>query len=146
MLIGAGTIVNTEQAARAIDAGAKFQVSPGFSRSVTEFSLKHNILIFPGTCTPTELMAAMEYQLQVVKFFPAKQSGGLDTIKALAAPFPTMKFMPTGGINASNIREFLSFDKIIACGGSWMVKDSLISAGNFTEIQKLTSEAVHLVH
>lgn len=145
MLIGAGTIVNTEQARRAVDAGAKFLVSPGFSRKVTEFALEQKILILPGVCTPTELMAAMEYGLNTVKFFPAMQYGGLSTIKALSAPFPAMRFMPTGGVNASNIKEFLAFDKIIACGGSWMVKDSFISQGNFAEIQKLTQEAVRLI-
>ncbi len=145
MLVGAGTVVNLEQAKRALDAGATFIVSPGFSTKVTEFAIDNQIPVFPGTCTPTEVMLAMEYGLKVVKFFPAKQYGGLDTIKALAAPFPTMKFMPTGGINAGNIKEFLAFDKIIACGGSWMVKDSFVKEGNFAEIVKLTKEAVDLV-
>ena len=145
MLVGAGTVVNVEQAKRALDAGAKFLVSPGFSSKVTEFAIDNNVLVFPGTCTPTEVMAAMEYGLKVVKFFPAEQYGGLDTIKALAAPFPSMKFMPTGGVNASNIQDFLAFDKIIACGGSWMVKDSFVKEGNFEEIRKLTAEAVSLV-
>lgn len=145
MLVGAGTVINVEQAKRALDAGAKFLVSPGFSSKVTEFAIDNNVMVFPGTCTPTEVMMAMEYGLPVVKFFPAKQYGGLDTIKALAAPFPTMKFMPTGGVSAANIQEFLAFDKIIACGGSWMVKDSYVKEGNFAEIQKLTAEAVGLV-
>ena len=90
-------------------------------------------------------MMAMEYQLPVVKFFPAKQYGGLGTIKALAAPFPSMRFMPTGGINADNIKEYLGFDKIVACGGSWMVKDAYINAGEFDKIRELTEEAVKLV-
>lgn len=145
MMVGAGTVVNVEQAKRALDAGASFLVSPGISRPVVEFALENNLPVFPGTCTPSEVMIAMEYGLPLVKFFPAKQYGGLDTIKALAAPFPTMKFMPTGGINASNIQDFLAFDKIIACGGSWMVKDSLINAGDFAEITRLTKEAVSLV-
>ncbi len=145
MLVGAGTVINVDQAKRALDAGAKFIVSPGFSRSVTEFALENNILVFPGTCTPTEVMAALEYNLPVVKFFPAKQYGGLDTIKALAAPFPSVRFMPTGGISAANILDFLAYEKIIACGGSWMVKDSLINDGNFKEIERLTAEAVALV-
>lgn len=145
MMVGAGTVVNVEQAKRALDAGAKFLVSPGFSAKVTEFAIDNDVLVFPGTCTPTEVMLAMEYGLKVVKFFPAKQYGGLDTIKALAAPFPSMKFMPTGGVNAGNIQEFLAFDKIIACGGSWMVKDSFVKEGNFEEIRKLTAEAVSLV-
>lgn len=145
MIVGAGTVVNLDQAKRALDAGAQFIVSPGFSRKVTEFALDNKIMVFPGTCTPTEVMMAMEYDLPVVKFFPAKQYGGLDTIKALSAPFPSMRFMPTGGINASNIQDFLAYNKIIACGGSWMVKDTLINEGNFAEIQRLTAEAVNLV-
>lgn len=145
MMVGAGTIVNTDQAARAVDAGAQFLVSPGFSREVTEFALDHDIMIFPGTCTPSEIMMAMDYKLPVVKFFPAKQYGGLATIKALAAPFPSMRFMPTGGISADNIQEYLAFSKIIACGGSWMVKDTLVDSGKFQEIERLTAEAVSLV-
>ncbi len=144
MLIGAGTIVNTEQAKRAADAGAKFLVTPGFSGKVTEFAIENNLLIFPGTCTPTEIMAALEYGLHIVKFFPAKQYGGLDTIKALSAPFPSIRFMPTGGVNAANLREFLACEKIIACGGSWMVKDAHIKEGQFAEITRLTQEAVEL--
>lgn len=145
MMVGAGTVVNVEQAKRALDAGASFLVSPGMNEKVIEFAIGSNIPIFPGACTPSEVMQAISYGLEVVKFFPAKQYGGLDTIKALAAPFPTMRFMPTGGINAGNICEFLSFDKIIACGGSWMVKDSLIKEGKFDEIVKLTAEAVSLI-
>lgn len=145
MMVGAGTVLNVEQARRALDAGATFLVSPGFSRSVVEFAIDNHLPVFPGTCTPSEVTAAMEYDLPVVKFFPAVQYGGLGTIKALAAPFPSLKFMPTGGINASNVLEFLAFDKVIACGGSWMVKDSLINEGNFEEIARLTAEAVALV-
>jgi 2-dehydro-3-deoxyphosphogluconate aldolase/(4S)-4-hydroxy-2-oxoglutarate aldolase len=145
MLVGAGTVVNEEQAKRAIDAGAKFIVSPGFSSKVTEYTLKNKLMIFPGICTPTELMMALEYDLPVMKFFPAKQYGGLDTINALAAPFPSVRFMPTGGINQSNILDFLASKKIIACGGSWMASDKLINSGDFKEIARLTAEAVELV-
>ncbi|HYE67777.1 MAG TPA: bifunctional 4-hydroxy-2-oxoglutarate aldolase/2-dehydro-3-deoxy-phosphogluconate aldolase [Anaerovoracaceae bacterium] len=145
MLVGAGTIINEEQAKRALDAGAKFIVSPGFSSKVTEYALNHNVMIFPGICTPTELMMALEYDLPVMKFFPAKQYGGLDTINALSAPFPSVRFMPTGGINQGNILEFLASKKIIACGGSWMVADKLINSGDFKEIVRLTAEAVKLV-
>lgn len=145
MMVGAGTVVSVEQAKRALDAGASFIVSPGMNEKVIEFAIGSNLPIFPGACTPSEIMQAISYGLEVVKFFPAKQYGGLDTIKALAAPFPTMRFMPTGGINAGNICEFLSFDKIIACGGSWMVKDALIKEGKFDEIVKLTAEAVSLI-
>ena len=145
MLVGAGTVVNEEQARKALDAGAKFIVSPGFSRKVTEYALNHDVMIFPGICTPTELMMALEYDLPVVKFFPAKQYGGLDTINALSAPFPGLRFMPTGGINQTNILDFLTSGKIIACGGSWMVADKLINSGDFKEIGRLTAEAVELV-
>ncbi len=145
MMVGAGTVVNVEQAKRALDAGASFLVSPGISRSVVEFAIDNKLPVFPGTCTPSEVMIAMEYDLLVVKFFPAAQYGGLATIKALAAPFPSLRFMPTGGINAANIMDYLASDKIIACGGSWMVKDSLINAGDFEEITRLTAEAVALV-
>jgi len=102
-------------------------------------------MVFPGICTPTELMMALEYDLPVMKFFPAKQYGGLDTINALSAPFPSVRFMPTGGINQGNILEFLASKKIIACGGSWMVADKLINSGDFKEIIRLTAEAVELV-
>ncbi len=145
MLVGAGTVTNLDQAQRAIDAGASFIVTPGFSPKVTEFAADHKMPIFPGVSTPTELMMALEFELPVVKFFPAEQYGGLATIKALAGPFPSIQFMPTGGINAKNILDYLSFKKIIACGGSWMVKDTYINEGNFAEIVKLTREAVELV-
>ena len=145
MLVGAGTVVNLEQAQRALDAGAAFIVTPGIDAQIIEFALAHDICIFPGTCTPTEIMIAMKYDLPVVKFFPAGQYGGLKTIKALAAPFPSMRFMPTGGVNADNVLEYLSFNKIIACGGSWMVKGDLIKEGNFAEVERLTAEAVALV-
>lgn len=145
MLVGAGTITSRKQAERAQNAGAAFLVSPGFHRAVTEFAIEQHIPIFPGVCTPTELMMLLEYQLPVAKFFPAEQYGGLKTIKALSAPFPNIRFMPTGGIHAGNILEYLSFDKIIACGGSWMVKGSLISEHQFDKITELTKEAVSLV-
>ena len=144
MLVGAGTVTSKEQAERAVGAGAKFLVSPGFSPSVTKYAADHKIPIFPGICTPTEIMMALEYDLKIVKFFPAKQYGGLATIKALAAPFPGLRFMPTGGIDPVNLQEYLASDKVIACGGSWMVKESLIDTGNFAEVTKITSEAVKL--
>lgn len=145
MLVGAGTVTNLDQAKRAVEAGALFIVSPGLNRAVVTYALEQGIAVFPGTCTPTEVMAAMEYGIPVVKFFPAKQYGGLDTIKALAAPFPSMRFMPTGGISVDNMKEYLAFDKIVACGGSWMVKDTYIKAGEFDKIRTLTEEAVRLV-
>lgn len=144
MLCGAGTVVNLNQAERAVSAGATFIVSPGLSREVIQFAQKNHIPVLPGCCTPTEIMEAMSCGLKVVKFFPAKQFGGLDTIKALSAPFPGMMFMPTGGISAENLRTFLDFNKIYACGGSWMVADNLIKEGKFDEIARLTKAAVEL--
>lgn len=145
MLVGAGTVTNLEQAKTAVAAGAKFLVTPGFSDEVTRYAVENDIPIFPGTCTPTEVMQAMSHGLKVVKFFPASQYGGLNTIKALSGPFPAMRFMPTGGINAGNVKEYLANKHIIACGGSWMVKGDLIAAGKFDEIKRLTQEAVALV-
>lgn len=145
ILVGAGTVTSVDQAERAVGAGAKFIVTAGFNRSVVEYAVSNKIPVFPGVCTPTELMLLLEYGLPVAKFFPAEQFGGLKTIKALAGPFPNMRFMPTGGINAVNILDYLSYPKIIACGGSWMVKDALIKEGRFDEICRLTKEAVDLV-
>lgn len=145
MLVGAGTITSVQQAEKAVAAGASFLVSAGFNRKVTEYAVENHIPIFPGICTPTELMLLLEYNLPVAKFFPAEQYGGLKTIKALAAPFPNIKFMPTGGINTSNVCEYLACDKIIACGGSWMVKDAFINDHEFDKIRDLTKEAVTLV-
>lgn len=145
MLVGAGTLVSADQAQRAMDAGADFFVTAGFHRGVTEFAIDKNIPVFPGICTPSELMMLLEYDLTVAKFFPASQFGGLATIKSFAGPFPGMRFMPTGGINPNNVVEYLSFDKVIACGGSWMVKDDLIRAGDFDEICRLTRETMDLI-
>ncbi len=145
MLVGAGTVTTVEQAKRALAAGASFLVTAGFNRAVTEYAVQTDTPIFPGICTPTEMMFLLEYDLPVAKFFPAEQFGGLKTIKALSAPFPNMKFMPTGGINAQNIMEYLAFEKVIACGGSWMVKDSLINNHDFEQITALTKEAMALI-
>lgn len=145
IFVGAGTVLNVEQAKRAVDAGAKFIVSPGFSRSVVEFCLKEEIPITPGCISPSEMTMAVEYGLKVVKFFPAEASGGIASLKAMSAPFGMLKFIPTGGIDAKNIMSYLSFDKVVACGGSWMVKDELLKSGSFAEIERLTREAVQLM-
>lgn len=144
-LVGAGTVTTIEQAEKAMKAGAKFIVTPGFSRQITEYAIDNKIPIFPGVCTPTELMMLIEYKLDIAKFFPASQYGGLNTIKALSGPFPQMRFMPTGGIGPENIREYLANPKVIACGGSWMVNKTLIKEGRFDEIEKMVREAVELV-
>ena len=122
MLIGAGTVINAEQARRAIDCGAKFIVSPGLSPSVAEVCAEAEVPYLPGCMTPTEIMAALELGITTVKFFPANVYGGLKAIKALAAPFPQVKFLPTGGVDLSNIQDFLDCDKIAAVGGSFMMK------------------------
>ena len=145
MFVGAGTVLTTEQVDRAVDAGAKFIVSPGFNPKVVEYCLKKEYPITPGIMTPTELEMALGFGLDVVKFFPAENAGGLKMIKAMSAPYTMMKFMPTGGINATNVGDYLACDKILACGGSWMVKGDLISAGKFDEIEKLTAEAAAIV-
>lgn len=145
MLVGAGTVLSVKQVDEAMEAGARFIVTPGFDEEVVDYCLSKNIPVFPGVITPTEVTMAVKRGLEVVKFFPASQFGGLKTIKALSAPFGMVKFMPTGGIDASNISEYLSSDKIIACGGSWMVKGDLVKAKDFAKIEALTREAVELV-
>ena len=145
MIIGAGTVLTTEQANRAIDAGAKFVVSPGFNPKVTEYVLKKGVPMTPGVCTPTEIEAAMSLGLDVLKFFPAEPSGGLGMIKAVCAAYVTLQIMPTGGINANNVRDYLKYDKIVACGGSWMVNGKLIAEGKFDEIETLVREAASIV-
>ncbi|MBO4925346.1 MAG: bifunctional 4-hydroxy-2-oxoglutarate aldolase/2-dehydro-3-deoxy-phosphogluconate aldolase [Clostridia bacterium] len=145
MIVGAGTVLTCEQADRAVDAGAKFIVSPGFNPKVTEHVLKKGVPMTPGVCTPTEIEAALQFDLDVLKFFPAEPSGGLKMIKALAAPYVGLHFMPTGGINAENVRDYLKYDRIVACGGSWMVSGRLVKEGNFAEIGRLVREAAGIV-
>ena len=145
MLVGAGTVLTTEQVDRAVAAGAKFIVSPGFDPEVVDYCLEKNIPVFPGCVTPSEIAQAVKRGLRVVKFFPAEQFGGVSTIKALAAPYAGIKFMPTGGINAGNLENYLNHKAIIACGGSWMVKGELVKDGKFDEIRRLTREAASLV-
>ncbi len=142
MVVGAGTVLTTEQVDRAVEAGAKFIVSPGLNPKVVKYCVDKNIPVTPGVNSPSEIEQAIELGLDVVKFFPAEQSGGLAKIKAMAAPYVDMKFMPTGGINAANLNSYLDFPKIIACGGSWMVPGDLINAGEFDRIEELTREAV----
>ncbi len=142
MLVGAGTVLTTEQVDRAVNAGAKFIVSPGLNPKVVKYCQEKGVPITPGTSSPTDIEAALELGLDVVKFFPAEQSGGIAKIKAMAAPYTNVRFMPTGGISAANLKDYLDFPKIVACGGSWMVKGDLVKEGNFEEIKRLTKEAV----
>ena len=139
MLVGAGTVINREQCEKAIAVGSKFIVSPGFSEEVADCCKEHNMLYLPGIVTPTEAMAAIAKGLTTLKFFPASNYGGLKTIKAICAAFPYLKIMPTGGISDANILEYLAYDKIIACGGSWMM------TGTPEEIEAKTKAAVALV-
>lgn len=145
MLVGAGTVLTTEQVDRAVAAGAKFIVSPGLNPRIVKYCVEKGILITPGCCNPSDVEQALENGLKVVKFFPAEPAGGLKMIKAMAAPYIGVKFMPTGGINQNNVRDYLAYDRIIACGGSWMVKGDLIDAGDFEKIKELTKEAVEIV-
>ena len=141
MLVGAGTVLTTEQVDRAVEAGAKFIVSPGFDPEIVDYCIGKNVPVFPGCISPSEVAQAVKRGLKIVKFFPAEQAGGLTMIKAMAAPYNMLKFMPTGGINTKNLKEYLACDKILCCGGSWMVKGDMVEAGEFDKIQKLTEEA-----
>lgn len=144
MLVGAGTVLTTAQVDLAVESGAKFIVSPGFDPEIVDYCLSKDIPVFPGCVTPSEVAQAVKRGLKVVKFFPAGQFGGVATIKALAAPYVGLKFMPTGGVNAKNLEEYLNCSSIIACGGSWMVKGDMIKAGEFDKIEAMTKEAVTL--
>ena len=145
MLVGAGTVLTTDQVNHAVAAGAKFIVSPGLNPTVVDYCVKRGIPVIPGCSTPSDVEVAMEFGLKVVKFFPAEPAGGLNYIKAISAPYSNIKFMPTGGINPQNVSSYLSYPAILACGGSWMVKKNLVHEGKFDEIEKLVREAVELV-
>ena len=145
MLIGAGTVLTKEQVNAAVNAGAKFIVSPGFDPEIVDYCLEKEIPVLPGCISPSEVAQAVKRGLNIVKFFPAEAAGGLAMIKAMAAPYTGLKFMPTGGINAKNLEEYLSCDKILCCGGSWMVKGDMVKAGEFDKIREMTKEARQLV-
>ena len=145
VLIGAGTVLTPEQAAIAKSAGARFILSPGLNRRVVAWCQEHDMPIFPGVATPTDIEMALEQGLDVVKFFPAEQIGGLAYLRAVAAPFPSLEFMPTGGINAKNVSEYLAFDRVVACGGSWMAPQSWIAAGAFDRIRDAARESLDAV-
>jgi 2-dehydro-3-deoxyphosphogluconate aldolase/(4S)-4-hydroxy-2-oxoglutarate aldolase len=142
ILAGAGTVLSVEQVDRAVDAGARFIVSPGFNPKVVSHCIARGVPVIPGCSNPSDMERALELGLEAVKFFPAEQAGGLDYIKAAAAPYSTLMFMPTGGINAANIASYIAYEKILACGGSWMVSPALINAGDFDRITALCREAV----
>lgn len=140
--LGAGTVLSVEHAKRAIGAGASFIVAPGLNPKVVAYCMQEEVPVFPGVMTPTEIEQARDLGLRVLKFFPAEQAGGVGFLKAIGGPYKTMKFIPTGGIDGSNLLNYLRLPNVLACGGSWMVKQDLISAGSFGQIRTLTSAAV----
>ena len=141
MLVGAGTIITLEQCKTAVEAGARFIVSPGLDEEIVKWCIKNNIVVIPGCVTPSEIMIAMKYNIKIVKFFPANAYGGLNTIKALSGPFNGIKFIPTGGINAQNVGEYISLPFICAVGGSWVCPRSDIAERNFEKISALCVES-----
>ena len=145
ILLGAGTVVTADQVDMAVDAGCSYIICPGIHESVIERCLELDVLCIPGVITPSDIAKAMSYGLDLVKFFPAEAFGGAKTLKAMAAPYGNMKFVPTGGINASNVMSYLELPFVAACGGSWMVDRNLIKDGNFQQVTNLISEAVNLV-
>lgn len=144
--VGAGTVSKVDQVKAAVDAGCTFMVSPGFNPKVVQYCVENGIPIAPGITNPTDIEMALDFDLEVLKFFPAEAFGGLNTLKALSGPYGNMKFIPTGGISAKNLLDYLRFSKVIACGGSWMVQADLIAAQKFDEILSLTKEAVQLAN
>jgi 2-dehydro-3-deoxyphosphogluconate aldolase/(4S)-4-hydroxy-2-oxoglutarate aldolase len=143
--VGAGTVLKVDQVKAAVDAGAQFIVSPGFNPKVVGYCVVNNIAITPGICTPSDIEAALEFGVEVLKFFPAEAFGGLKTLKAMSGPYGTVRFIPTGGISPVNLVEYLQFPKTLACGGTWIAKTTLISGGQFDQILSNAKEAVELV-
>ena len=145
MLVGAGTVLTAQQADEAVAAGAKFVVAPGLNPTTVKYCTEKGIPILPGVCTPSEIEQGLSLGLDVLKFFPAEQAGGVDMLRALCSPYANVKFVPTGGLTPANVSQYLALKNVLACGGSWMVKEEMISAGEFDGIRELTSEAVRAV-
>ena len=145
IIVGAGTVLSVDQASKAVSAGARFIVSPGFNQKVVDWCLQNEIPVTPGVLTPTEIDMALDRGLHILKFFPAEAMGGITTLKAISAPYGSVKFIPTGGINQNNLADYLALPSVHCCGGSWLAKTHLISAGKFDEITKLTREAMSVV-
>ena len=146
MLVGAGTVLTIEQLDRAKEAGAKFCVAPGLNPAIVKHAQEIGMPFIPGVATATEFEAALSLGITTVKFFPAEQAGGLNYIKAVSAPYPMMRFMPTGGINAENISTYLAFPKVIACGGSWIVASKLLKEENWAEVTRLCLEVTNKIN
>ena len=146
ILAGAGTVLTPAQAKEARDAGARFVVAPGFSPAVVEYCIEHDIPVFPGIATPSEIEAALMRGLNVLKFFPAEPLGGLSYLKAISAPYGMVEFMPTGGISLQNVGSYLSFPKVVACGGSWIAPPDWIASGQFDRIAAAARSAVEAVN
>ena len=144
LTLGAGTVLTIDQAKQAVDAGARFIVTPGFDADVVDYCRSNGITIAPGVCTPTDVQAALRHGIRTLKFFPAEAMGGVPVLKALAGPFVDVTFIPTGGVSATNLREYLALPSVVACGGSWMVKKNLIKDGAFDKITTLVREAVSI--
>jgi len=145
IIVGAGTVLTVDQASKAVSAGARFIVSPGFNQKVVDWCLQNEIPVTPGVVTPTEIDMALDRGLNILKFFPAEAIGGIAVLKAISAPYGGVKFIPTGGINKNNLADYLALPSVHCCGGSWLVKANLISAGKFDEITQLTREAMSVV-
>ena len=145
ILVGAGTVLTKSDAETAVDAGASFVVTPGFDGDLVDWCLGQRIPVIPGVMTPTDINAAINRKLNVLKFFPAEAAGGVKTLKAISGPYGNIKFVPTGGITLGNLEEYLSLPNVVACGGSWLVKKDQISSGEFDTIESLVREAVQLV-
>jgi len=145
VIVGAGTVLSVDQADKAVSAGARFIVCPGFNQKVVDWCLQTKIPVTPGVMTPTEIDMALDRGLRILKFFPAEAIGGIAVLKAISAPYGGVKFIPTGGINQNNLADYLALPSVHCCGGSWLVKAGLISAGRFDEITRLTREAMSVV-
>ena len=145
MIVGAGSVVNVKQAEQAAAAGARFIVSPGFDAGVVDWCLEHEMPVTPGVATPTEIMLGLAKGLRVLKLFPAEVIGGPKALRALAAPFPGVRFIPTGGVSLENLTDYLSLPFVHACGGSWLATQKMIAEGRFDEITRLTGEAMEKV-
>lgn len=142
LVVGAGTVIRAEQVDQAADAGARFIVSPGLSQPVVARARERGVDVLPGVVTPSEVIAALDLGIDTMKFFPAAQYGGVATLKALASPFPDVRFVPTGGVSPADLTDYLSLSTVPAVGGSWMVRPDLVDAGDFAAVTDLTAQAV----